>query len=206
MDNVCIIVGAGEFFEKEIKKSENDLLIAADGGLLNLDKVGLIPDIIVGDFDSLGYVPKHENIIALSRDKDITDTWAGILEGIKKGYKKFRIYGGVGKRESHTFANFQNLIKLTKMGFYGEIVGEREIITAACDGEIVFDKSHKGFISVFSHSDKSVVCEKGFKYEINNKILTNDEPLGVSNEFIGQDAQIAVSDGIILIIYDRKRD
>lgn len=204
---VCIVVGAGDFFETKIEKGENDLIIAADGGLLNLEKIGVTPDIVVGDFDSLGYVPKYENIITLNRDKDITDTWAGIEEGIKRGYKNFRIYGGTGGRESHTFANIQNLIKLTKMGFYGEMISENEVITAVKNGEIAFDKNHKGFISVFAYSDKAEgVSLKNLKYELDNVILTNGEPLGVSNEFIGAEAKVGVKNGIILIIYNGKRD
>lgn len=204
---VCIIVGAGDFFEKEIKKSENDLIIAADGGLLNLEKIGIVPHIVVGDFDSLGYVPKCENIITLNRDKDITDTWAGIFEGIKRGYKKFIIYGGTGGRESHTVANIQNLVKLTRMGFCGKLISKSEIITAVKDGEITFDKNYKGFISVFAYSDKAEgVFEENLKYELTDAVLTNGEPLGVSNEFIGKEAKVGVKDGIILITYDRNED
>ncbi len=204
---VCIVVGAGDFSETKIEKGEKDLIIAADGGLLNLENIGITPDIVVGDFDSLGYVPKYENIITLNRDKDITDTWAGIEEGIKRGYKNFKIYGGTGGRESHTFANIQNLVKLTKMGLYGEMISENEVITAVKDGEITFDKNHKGFISVFAYSDKAEgVSLKNLKYELDGAVLTNGEPLGVSNEFIGREAKAQVENGIILIIYNGKRD
>ncbi|MBQ2891245.1 MAG: thiamine diphosphokinase [Clostridia bacterium] len=204
---VCIVVGAGDFSETQIEKDENNLIIAADGGLLNLEKIGVTPDIVVGDFDSLGYVPKYENIITLNRDKDITDTWAGIEEGIKRGYKIFKIYGGTGGRESHTLANIQNLIKLTKMGYCGEIISENEVITAVENGEITFDKNEKGFISVFAYSHRAEgVFLKNLKYELDGATLTNTEPLGVSNEFIGKEAKAQVKNGIILIVYNRKRD
>ena len=204
MANICNIVGAGDFCEKEISLGDGDIIIAADGGLAYLEKIGAKPDFIIGDFDSLSYQPTGENVVVLPCEKDITDTEAAIEEGIKLGFKHFRVFGGTGGRTEHTIANIQNLIKLTKMGFSGEIVDDNRIITAISNGKIEFDETHKGFISVFSHSDKSEgIWETGLKYSLENATLTNSEPLGVSNEFLGKKATIEVKNGILLIIYDR---
>ncbi len=201
---ICNIVGAGDFFEKEIPLGENDIIIAADGGLSSLEKIGISPDFIIGDFDSLSYKPLGENVKALPCEKDITDTAAAIEEGIGLGFEYFRIFGGTGGRIDHTIANFQNLIKLIKMGYSGEIIGKTKIIRAVKDGKIEFDEVQKGIISVFSHSDRAEgVSETGLKYTLDNVTLTNYEPLGVSNEFIGKKAVIEVKKGILLIIYDR---
>ncbi len=206
MKKICNIVGAGNFSEKQIILNENDIIIAADGGLSSLDKIGVIPDFIIGDFDSLSYKPDCDNVKILPCEKDITDTAAAIEEGINRGYKNFRIYGGTGGREDHTIANIQNLVKLTKMGFRGEIVDKNKVITAIKDGIIEFDESYIGFISVFSHSDKSEgVSLTGLKYSLDNAALKNSEPLGVSNEFTEKRACIEVKNGILLIIYDRKK-
>lgn len=206
-DKICNIVGAGDFFERKIVCGENDIIIAADGGLLSLEKIGAVPNFIIGDFDSLTYLPRNENMKVLPCEKDITDMAAAIEEGIKRGFLKFRIFGGTGGREDHTIANIQNLVKLTKMGFSGEIVDKDRIITIVCNGKICFDETFKGFISVFSHSDKaSGVYETGLKYGLENAVLTNCEPLGVSNEFIGEKAEIKVENGILLIMYDRQAE
>lgn len=201
---ICYIVGAGDFSESEIKLGGGDLLIAADGGYENLRKIGAKPHIVIGDFDSLDIRPEGDTI-TLPREKDITDTAAALDEGMARGYKKFRIFGGTGGREEHTIANIQNVAKLSQMGCFCEILDKSRVITAVCNGEIEFDESHKGFISVFSHSDMSEgVSENGLKYKLDNVTLKNCEPLGVSNEFIGQKAKISVKRGTLIIIYDRQ--
>ena len=67
-----------------------------------------------------------------------------------------------------------------------------------------FSSKYKGYVSVFSYSDiSSGVCIEGLKYTLNNAVLTNDIPLGVSNEFIGRYAEIGVENGTLLIFYDK---
>ncbi len=204
MEKICNIIGAGDFFEKEIPLSPNDIIIGADGGVKAIEKIGITPDYIIGDFDSLKYTPKGENVIALPCEKDITDTRACISKGLELGFKRFRIYGGTGGREEHTLANIQSLAWLTKMGCRGEIIDKDKVITAISKGKIEFEKGRGGFVSVFSHTNKAKgVCEKGLKYTLSNATLTNREPLGVSNEFTGERAEISVKKGILIIIYDR---
>ncbi len=205
MNKVCHIVGAGDFCEKEILRRENDIIIAADGGLKSLENIGITPDFIIGDFDSLAYKPKLKNVITLPCEKDITDTQAAIDKGIEEDCDYFKIYGGTGGREDHTIANIQNLVNLSQKGYRGEMVDKDRIITVLLNGKIEFDKNYKGVISVFSHSDISEgVSETGLKYTLDNVILTNSKPLGVSNEFTGKNAAVEVKDGILLIIYDRQ--
>lgn len=204
MNKVCNIIGAGDFSENEILRDKNDIIIAADGGYASLKKIGIVPDFVIGDFDSLQYQPESYNVITLPCEKDITDTQAAIEKGLTLGCDYFKIYGGTGGREDHTIANIQNLVKLSINGYKGEIIDKNKIITVLHNGKLEFDKKHKGFISVFSHSDKSIgVNETGLKYELDNMTLMNCEPLGVSNEFIGEKAVIEVENGTLLIIYDR---
>lgn len=205
MNGVCIIVGAGEFYESNIDYNDDDFIIAADGGALSLKKINIAPDIVIGDFDSAPLEQSRENCVVLPKEKDITDTFAAINIGLEKGYKRFKIYGGTGGREEHTIANIQNIVNLSKMGCFAEIIDKERIITAITNEKIIFNKENRGYISVFSHSDLSTgVYEKGLKYQLSNKTLTNSEPLGISNEFIGESAEISVENGTIIIIYDRQ--
>ncbi len=204
MNGKCIIVGAGDFSENEILRSNDDLLIAADGGLIGLNLIGVTPDIIIGDFDSLNFIPDFEGIIKLPAEKDVTDTAAAVEIGLQKGYREFQIYGGTGGRIDHTIANIQLIISLIKRGYRAEIIGNDRIYTGLCNDKIIFDDKHRGYISVFSHSDvSSGVSERGLKYTLEDAVLRNDEPLGVSNEFIGCVAEIGVRQGALLIIYER---
>ena len=200
---VCHIVGAGDFFGME-KPKDGDLLIAADGGLKYLKELGIEPDLIIGDFDSLGENPDGKNIITLPCEKDDTDTAAAVNEGIKLGYKAFCLYGMVGGRFEHTVANLQLLANLTKRGFSASIDAGENVYTSLTNSKISFNEKAEGFISVFSHSDFSQgVSIRNLKYNIDNAELKNTVALGVSNEFVGKKGEIEVKNGTLLIVHPK---
>ena len=198
----CYIVGAGENYGLDFKPEEGDYIIAADAGYRYLQEAGIIPDMVVGDFDTLKYVPDHPNIIRLKPEKDITDTWEAVTRGLENGYKEFHIYACMGGRVEHSIANIQLLVRIAEEGGKGYLYDAKSILTVIKDSELEFEKRENGFISVFSLADKSVGVEiSGLKYEIENAGLTNNFPLGVSNEFIGKPSRISVKKGTLLIIY-----
>lgn len=200
---VCRVVGAGDCECIDFVKKNEDLIIAADGGYKHLLSANIKPDILIGDFDSLSDVPDMENVIKLNPVKDITDMNAAVEIGIEKGYTDFMIYGATGGRIDHTVANIQLVAHLSKTGMRASLCNGKTVITAVTDGEITFDSSFKGYISVFAHTDicKNVNIE-GLKYSLENAELINDFSLGVSNEFIGKDSRISVEKGTLIIIFN----
>lgn len=206
MENkICYIVGAGDPCPIPPKPQEGDLVIAADGGYAYLEQHGVRADIVVGDFDSLGRLPDHPNLVKLNPIKDETDTLSAIQLGQARGYTRFAIYGGTGGRTAHTIANLQNLAMLAQNGQRGWLIGEKEIFTVIHNGSIRFAPSSKGFLSVFSLSTASEgVCETGLKYTLDHYTMVNGYPVGVSNEFTGEAAEISVENGTLLVIYTRE--
>ena len=201
----CYIVGAGENYGLDIRTEEGDLVIAADAGYKTLLEAGITPDIVVGDFDTLKYIPDHPNVVRLSPIKDVTDTWEAVSIGLKQGYKEFHLYGCMGGRVEHTIANIQLLSHISVEGGRGYLYDEKNILTIIKGGErITFDAKENGFISVFSLTDSSGVNISGLKYNVTDAELTNTFPLGVSNEFIEKPSYISVSEGTLLIIYPQK--
>ena len=200
--SVCCIIGAGDCPIFDFKKNAGDLIIAADGGYTHLRKYNVVPDIVIGDFDSLGYIPDDIDIIKLPVEKDITDMLAAVNVGIEKGYSSFYIFGGCGGRIDHTLSNLQLITSIAEKGMKVILKDQNTVITAIHNGKITLDKSNKGYISVISHSDVSTgVTIKGLKYPLENDELTNRFPLGVSNAFKGDEAEISVENGTLLIIY-----
>jgi thiamine pyrophosphokinase len=198
----CIIVAAGERCPVDIEISADDYVIAADAGLKYLEEDGIRCDMAVGDFDTLKYVPDHPNVIALKPEKDETDTWEAVHQGIKKGYSEFHIFCALGGRTDHSIANIQLLEYLARNGMKGILYGKNERLTCIRSGEIVLPAKNGGYISVFSLSEKSEgVTIEGLKYELKDGELTNAFPLGVSNEFTGQPARISVRNGSLLVIW-----
>lgn len=200
-NRICYIIGAGENYGLDFTPSANDFVIAADAGIRYLEECGITADLVIGDFDSLNDVPTHPNTMALSAEKDDTDMLAAVREGIKAGYCDFHIYCGMGGRIDHTIANLQVLADLSENGMRGFLFGKDSVITAITNQTITFDKIPSGYVSVFSHTEKSEgVYLRGLKYELTNAVLTNTFPLGVSNEFIGKKSSISVGSGTLLIV------
>ena len=200
--NVCCIVGAGDCSKFDFKKQSGDIIIAADGGYNHLKKFNVIPDIVIGDFDSLGYVPDDISVIKLPVVKDVTDMYAASEIGLDRGFEEFQIYGACGGRLDHTISNIQLAVSLTEKGKKCVINHGETKITAICNGTLDFEDTNKGYISIFSHSDKSTgVTINGLKYTLENANLTNTFSLGVSNEFIGKKASVSVESGTLIIFY-----
>lgn len=201
---ICYIVGAGENFGLDFRAEKEDFVIAADAGLRYLEERELVPDLIVGDFDTLRYVPQGENVLKLPAEKDDTDMSIAIKEGIRSGFGVFHIYCGTGGRIDHTIANLQMLAYLAGQGMQGFLFDRDSVFTAVTDGEISFGRIDAGYVSVFSWSERSTgVYLRNLKYELNDAVLTNRFPLGVSNEFIGKESSIAVGRGTLLINFPR---
>jgi len=201
---VCHIVCAGGFSGVLTGLNPGDYIIAADGGLRHLANMGVNPDLIVGDFDSLGYVPKTGEIVKLAEEKDDTDTLAAVRIGLKKGFRLFYLHCGLGGRLDHTLANIQTLAFIARSGGTGLLFGEAEAVVIVKD-EVRFHPGFSGNISVFSYSGKAGGVDiEGLKYGLKNAVLTNAFPIGVSNEFIGIESRISVHNGILLIVYERK--
>lgn len=202
--NLCYIIAAGETGKFEIEKDMTDYIICADAGYKKAIENSIAPDLVVGDFDSLGEVPKNENIEVHPSEKDETDTFLAISCGIERGYKSFVIFGALGGRLDHTFANIQLLKYLAERGMECTLHSPRETVTVLKDRSLVFSENERGVVSVFSLSDSSEgVTETGLKYCLENAVLTSSFPLGVSNEFIGKESVISVKRGVLMIVRER---
>lgn len=205
MKNICYIVGAGNTDNIILAPGKDDFVIAADAGFKVLEMIGVEADLVVGDFDSLGNIPKHEHILQHPAEKDDTDMILAVNEGLRIGFKTFVIYGGLGGRLDHTYANIQTLSYLTSQGATGYLVGEGIVITALKNATINFDKNLKGMISIFCHGDTAKgVYLNGLKYPLHNATLTCNVPLGVSNEFIGYESSVTVKDGTLVIMWHQE--
>ena len=183
---------------------ENDFVMAADGGLLHLQKLGLTPDGILGDFDSLGYVPEGAKVFPV--EKDDTDAMLAVRQGLRMGYDRFLLYGSLdGPRLDHTVSNFQTLQFLADHGATGYLVGKDYIVTVIREETVEFSANAVGILSLFCLGpDAEGVTLENLHYPLKNGRLTSGFPLGVSNHFTGKPARITVEKGSLLALWDRK--
>ena len=198
----CVIFCAAGF-DGLLETTENATVIAADGGLVHTNALGITPHIVLGDFDSLGYTPEGANVFPV--EKDDTDAMLAVRKGLELGCDRFLLYGSLdGPRLDHTVANFQTLQFLADRGATGYLIGKDHIVTVVKDGEITFPASATGIVSLFCMgSDATGVTIEGLQYGLENGTLTAGFPLGVSNHFVGKESRICVENGSLLVIYDR---
>lgn len=199
----CIIFCAGGFDGLLEQPTKNDKIIAADGGYLHTRALGLTPDVVLGDFDSLGYTPENATVFPV--EKDDTDAMLAVRQGLTMGCREFYLYGSLeGSRLDHTVANFQTLQYLADRDARGYLVGKQQIVTVVKNGSLSFLPGAAGILSVFCMGqDAEGVTLTGLQYPLKNGRLTAGFPLGVSNHFTGEKATISVEKGSLLIIFDR---
>ena len=200
----CVIFCAAEFDSLLEPIGGEDCVIAADGGLRHTEKLGLRPDVILGDFDSLGYAPEGANVFPV--EKDDTDAMLAVRRGLAMGYREFLLYGSLdGPRLDHTVANFQTLQYLCDRGAFGYLVGSSYLVTAVKNGSLRFPAGMEGTVSVFClGADAEGVTLEGLHYPLEDGTLTAGFPLGVSNHFTGREAAVSVKNGSLLVLWDRK--
>ena len=199
----CIIFCAAEFDALAQPLEQADHIIAADGVLRHTQALGITPHEILGDFDSLGYVPREGQVFPV--EKDDTDAMLAVRRGLSLGCREFILYGSMdGPRLDHTVANFQTLQYLADQGAVGYLIGKNCIATVVKNGKLTFGPG-AGTVSVFCMGrDARGVDIRGLHYELENGTLTAGFPLGVSNHFTGNNGEISVKDGSLLVLWDRK--
>lgn len=206
MQGKCIIIGAGDLTIGEIPVKEEDFVIAVDGGLGYCGILNVEPDIIIGDFDSVSDGEREaiatleqeipERIIRLKPEKDDTDMLAALKLALEKGYTEFRIYAGTGGRFDHTLANIQCLLYLKNHGATGYLVDGTGMILVLQNEAVHFNKNLEGYLSLFALGKEAKgVTIQGMKYTLDNYTMKNDFPIGISNEFVGEESVISVEDG-----------
>lgn len=199
----CLIFCAAQFDQLAAPVEADDYLLAADGGLRHFEKLNLIPHGIIGDFDSLGYIPQGAQVFPV--EKDDTDAMLAARKGLELGYREFLFYGALdGPRLDHTISNFQTLQFLSDHGATGYLIGKDYIVTVIREEAVEFPAESSGILSLFCIGpDAEGVTLENLHYPLKNGQLTSGFPLGVSNHFIGKSARVTVRKGSLLALWDR---
>ncbi len=204
-----LIVGGGpvnmELLNQELAKKP-DLLIAADYGGFYFDELGIIPQVLIGDFDSLSspIVDKLINagvkVIPYSPQKDETDMELAVDFAILEGSSSIIILGGLGRRLDHTLSNIGLFLKALAHKVEIHLLDEVHDITAI-DSRIVLERRTGWAVSLIPLTEKvSGVSTSGLLYPLNKADLFFEKSRGIHNEFIAETAIVEVAEGILLVI------
>jgi len=201
LPGTCHIVGAAPG-ALSIEIRPGDLCVAADGGGKALEALGIAPDMVIGDFDS-SFPPEDIPAIRLNPEKDVTDLYAAVQIGKERGYGSFLLYGALGGSWGHSAGNLQILAGLAREGFGAAIIAEGVRVSALHSGSLTLASSHGRRVSVLAHGGSAEgVTLMGMRYPLNNAALDCFFPLGVSNEILGDEAEITVKQGTLMIFQE----
>ena len=209
----CLLVGAAPAdsagLEYILETQQFDAIYAVDGGYAELEKRGIVPDAVFGDFDSLGDAPKHPTVFEFDTHKDFTDMDWVINHAVQLGFAELVICNAFVGRLDHTLGNLQLLVQAASRGVRVWGIEEDEAIAPLVApgpfSSLSFSEGAWGTCSVISHSDVARgVCEEGLEYSLDDAICVNRALWGVSNELIGDPARISLDEGSLWVLFPLK--
>jgi thiamine pyrophosphokinase len=204
----CLIFAGGDFSDdfRDPLLFDKCPVICADRGLVHAQKLGIVPDVIVGDFDSYeGELPPGAEIHRSIPEKDDTDTMLAVKIAIERCYDSIVLFGGLGGRFDHTFANIQTMRYAFEHGCDMSVSAAENLLFIQGAGSRRYARREDWYFSVFALTPEVRVNElSGVKYELRDYTLTDSFPLGVSNEITADEAVVDIADGIALIVYSKR--
>lgn len=208
----CLLISGGcdcgEDFIKNCFK-DGDLVVCADSGYALCKKAGIVPHMIVGDFDSYngGFedLPKSVKVVRLNNRKDDTDTLSCIKMAVEQGCDEFLCLNALGGRLDHQYANLSLLYFLAKNNYTAEISSPRVRVSIICNSSKRFDNVQGKTFSVFAFGcTGATVTTKGrVEYPMDKYKMTCDFPVGVSNVFIDDSAEIIAENGSVIVMINQ---
>lgn len=215
MMKTCLIVTGGtvqlEFAGSFLNKQKFDIVVAVDGGLEALGPLGLVPDAVVGDFDSVNrqvYQQYQElpgvNWEVHKPEKNETDTELAIDTAIRMGADRITILGATGGRIDHLLGNIHLLDTCLRMNVSACIVDSQNKVYLLRDGKTFEKKETWGNYISFVPLTETVtgITLKGFKYPLTEKTITIGREAGlcISNELAADFGSITFSSGILICV------
>jgi len=201
----CFLFAAGTFYGLRERPAPGDLILAADAGCRTCQSLGLQPDLVLGDFDSMPVPEDGVPVLQAPVEKDDTDTLLALRAGLARGCERFYLYGGTGgARSDHTLANLQALAFLRRQGARGYLYDRNFVYTVLENETLTLRREVDwGLVSLFAmEREVRGVSLRGLQYPLTDAVLRSDFPLGVSNHFVAPEAEITVGDGLLLAVWE----
>lgn len=203
----CMIIGAVPMTSSKIFAEfdpSDYFVICADGGYDNATRFGIVPDLVIGDFDSATRRPSSNiRSIPLSADKDETDTMCAVMAAFRLGFTSYVLLGCLGgARFDHTVANLNVLLYIANRGGNAVMCTEDTKVFVVRDGKVAFTELKGSTVSVFPFDGSSCnLTYTGLQYPLDHKNLTAGGTLmGVSNRIIADRAEVRVNIGCAVIV------
>lgn len=206
-----IIIGNGEINDYDIIREYFDeaYIIACDGGVRHCRAMMIMPNIMVGDFDSANREDAQffENLGVLKSEypvrKDKTDMEIAIDLAIEKESDEIYIVGGLGSRFDHSLANVHILLRPMRLGIRACLLDEHNIITLVEDSIDIFGEEGQTVSLIPLTTEVKGITTENLDYALDDFTMEIGHSLGVSNVMTGDVATISVKEGILILIMSR---
>lgn len=211
MMKTLIISNGNAINENKLKllMDECDYVICVDGGARHLIHLGVTPDILLGDLDSIDsrskdwMVKNNTKLIKFPSKKDKTDTELAIDYAIENRAKEIILTGVTGSRLDHTLGNIMLLWRLMTDNIKAKIIDDNNEIFII-DNNIALKKQENTYVSLIPLTKNLTGVDlKGFEYNITDGVLDQFSTMGISNEIIEDSGIIKIKDGVSLVIISR---
>lgn len=195
-------------FLREVREQYKEAVVfAVDGGLAVAEAAGILPDYLVGDFDTAeeSLVARYEEHCITIRhkpEKDATDTELAVDEALERGAEQIILLGATGSRMDHTMANIHMLYRVLQQGKQAWILNENNRISLHKRSfELKRDELFGNYISFLPFfGEVTGMTLNGFRYPLSGKTLTAGISLGISNEGREETMEVSFLSGYVLMI------
>lgn len=205
----CIIVGGApledyEYIRKQV--TEDDFVIYCDSGLKHLEKLGVSPDLIIGDFDSHENPDMDVETIVLPTAKDDTDTAYAASEAIRRGFRDILLVGVTGGREDHTLVNMYLLFKCEKYGIKACIIDDYSEMEVLSPGKTAYIEDSCLYFSLINMTGTAQgITIRNAKFNLENAKIEIENQYATSNEVLpGKTAEVSILEGRVLLMKVRR--
>lgn len=210
----ALVFLGGDFPSEQLIRRSMDgasKIYCADSGFDALIPLGIRPDMVIGDMDSLSEEGKillereKINYRKLNPEKDETDTYTVLRQALRDGVTEMVLFGAVGNRQDHQLATFYLLEFLNQKGCRGMILDDGNSILYGEEESIILPREYYDYLSIIPISEEVTVSTEGCYYEIKNTTLYRNYPRGVSNRWVRDPAVITIEKGKSFLIRSKDR-
>ena len=189
--------------------SRADLVVAADGGARYALAAGIVPDLVVGDMDSLGEDLALEvewRGASLERHparKDKMDGHLAVIAAGERGVATADFLCAAGGKPGAVFAIPHILLAAERNGIHSTVVTDWGRMFVVEGRSRIVEGSARDSVSIFPISGQATgVTLEGMAYPLENADLEPDDTLGFHNELIGREAKVSVERGALLVVHE----
>lgn len=193
-----------------LEKKEIDKLIAVDGGANRIKKINILPDLVIGDLDSLTkknrkyYQSQKIEILKHPVEKDQTDSELAIDYCLNNNFQKIYLTGALGGRFDQQLANLNLLEYIVELGLEAKIISSHLEIALIKDQQKFINK--KGYRLSLVAQTKIVkgLTITGCKYDLDNEDLKRSQTRGISNLIKADKAEVKLENGLLIYTLEKQ--